>query len=191
MMEIREILARLERVLGGEELAELEVELRAFRSRGERHWIEDFLAAAEALPLPEVPPVLSRDLRSLIEGPKQLESHVAELVRDSRSDRALTGVRGGDSGGGWSLTYTSEVADLVIDAWPQTSGDIVVEGQLMPHGHLAGAVRAKTLGPPPTVVGGDELGRFRFEGLTPTRHELVVDDGLIELTAELELGADR
>lgn len=186
-MDIETILATLRSRVDADELAALESDIRAAHSRGDRHWLEDLLEAAESLPLPEVPPVVSRDLRNLLRGPTAPESHVAELVRDTRADRSLVGVRGTDVTEGWSLTYASEVADLIVDVWPMSSGAVAVEGQLMPHGGLGGAVRASMSGPATSVVGGDELGRFRFEGLAPGRYRISVDDGRIEVSATVDL----
>lgn len=186
-MELERLFATLRDKLSEEELTALEDEISAARSRGERHWLEDILEVAEWLPLPEVPPVVSRVLHSLIEGPRALESHAAELVRDTRRDRSLAGVRGNAVSDDWSLTYTSEIADLVIDVWPQPTGEIAVEGQLLPHAGLAGAVRASVSGPTTVRVDGDELGRFRFDQLSEDPYRIAVDDGRIEVTAHLDL----
>lgn len=186
-MEIGAILAKLEGKVSLEELAALEAALRDARNRGERHWLEDVFEAAEFLPLPEVPPLVTRELKALARPAAALAIHEAELVRDTRIDRSLAGVRGGVHDSGWSLTYASEVADLLIDVWPLESGELALEGQLLPHAELAGAVRATAGGRTTETVGGDELGRFRFDALAADEYRLSVDDGVIAVVATVAL----
>jgi len=150
------------------------------------HWLLQVLRAARALPLPEVPPVLSQDLKALM-GDALIAAFDAELVADTRTQRPLVGVRGAGLVDGWSLSFTSEVADLVVDVWPDSSGRFSVEGHVMAYGAAESAYRASATGPQDVEVEGDRLGRFQLGRLEPGRYDLKVFNGQVELTATIDI----
>ena len=182
-----ELLRRLARILDDESLHQAVRDLERLDIDDTTHWLTQIVEAAEALPLPEVPPVLSQDLKNLIAKDRLITAVEAQLVSDTRIDRQLAGVRGAETGEGWSLSFTSEVADLVIDVWPEPSGALAVEGQVMAHGATASAYRASVAGPKSVAVEGDRLGRFDLGQLDPGRYDLTVSNGRIQLSAVLDL----
>ena len=188
-MKRQELERRLLRLLGQEGLDNAAVDLAALEDGQELpYWLSQLVIAADALPLPEVPPVVSQDLHHLFESETLVEPHSAVLVRDTRVEKQLVGARGADVAQGWSLTYTSPVADVVLDMWPQHESSIDVVGHVMGHGRTENAYRASLLGPTSVKADSDRLGRFRFQGVLPGSYTLVIDNRQIELTLEVELG---
>jgi len=187
-MDRAEILRRLARVVREDTLAIVAAELDAPGGLDEPpRWLNALLEAAEYLPLPEVPPVVGQDLRRVFSGPALPERYRAVLVTDSRTDRRLVGVRGDAGTSGWSLSFTSEVADLVVDVWPAADGGYEVEGQVMPHAVKPSAYRVIARGPQTARAEGDRLGRFRLGKLVPGRYDLAAADGRIEISAAFNL----
>lgn len=190
-MERDDLLRRLERLFGREAIEGVDADLDSI-AKGESlpRWLEDLVTAAEALPLPEVPAVVSQDLHRLFDQAELAESHTATMVRDSRSERDLVGVRGADGGEGWTLSYTSPVADVVIDVWPEPDGSRRVEGQVLGHGAFTSAYRAVVRGPVELSADGDRLGRFDLGGLDPARYTVDLSDGRIRLALDLDLSEE-
>ena len=188
-MEREELVTKLRRLLGDEGLEEAVVDLAALERHSELpEWLARLARAAEALPLPEGPPVVTQDIKRLFDASSLIESQEATLVSDTRFQRDLVGVRGADGVEGWSMTYTSEMADVVLDVWPQDDGTVSLDGQVMAHGAAASAYRAKVNGPSSTSVSGDRLGRFHVESLLPGPYSVIVDNGRIELELRADLG---
>lgn len=153
---------------------------------GDPAWIEDLLEARRALPLPEVPAVVSQDLRDLFDQELLVARHEAVLVADSRTDRRLAGVRGEASADGWSLTFVCEAADILLDVWPGQD-TVRVEGQVMTHGTEQTAFRAKATGPTSADAHSDRLGRFRFPDLERGDYEFVLSNRRTEIVLQSSL----
>lgn len=182
-----ELTARLLRLLGAEGLRKAQVDLASLEHEGQLpDWLAQLVAAADALPLPEVPAVVSQDLRRLYESGRLLERHSAVLVRDTRVDRQLAMARGADVAEGWSMTYTSPVADVVLDLWPRSDETIELVGHVMGHAKTDSAYRATLSGPAEFKVSSDRLGRFRIESVPPGQYEIVIGDGDVEVTLHAE-----
>ena len=187
-MDRDELLNRLARVLDQDSLDRAARDLEAFENAGgDTHWLAQVVEAADRLPLPEVPAILTQDLKNLIADDHLTSVVEARLVSDTRIHRALAGVRGADATDGWSMSFTSETADLVVDVWPKGSGQLAVEGHVMAHGAATSAYRASAVGPHTVQAEGDRLGRFDLGVLPPGRYDLVVSNGLMELSAVLDL----
>ncbi len=191
-MDQQLLLQKLRRLLGPEGLETVGADMDALERDGRLPgWLLRLADAAEELPLPEVPPVVTQDLKRLFDGNALLESQHATLIRDSRYQRDLVGVRGTDAAEGWSMSYTSEMADVVLDLWPQADGTLSLEGQVMAHGAAESAYRAHVTGPVEATAHGDRLGRFRIDSLTPGSYTVVVGNGTIELSLDAELDGSR
>lgn len=90
--------------------------------QGDLAWLGRLFAAADALPLPEVPPELSDALVNIAaaEAHQRVSIERAQLVHDSREAGELVGVRGPDeSESAWTIVYSTPHADLVIDCTPE------------------------------------------------------------------------
>ena len=187
-MNRRELKVRLLRLLGPDGMDEAEIDLAGLESGGRMpEWLERLAEAATALPLPEVPAVVSQDLHRMFDVRTFVESQRAVLVRDGRHHRELAGVRGGDASDGWSMTYTSAMADVVLDVWPQCDGSRDIVGHVMAHRAAESAYRAQLNGPTPANVAGDRLGRFRVDCLEAGHYTMVIGNGEIELTLDADL----
>lgn len=180
------ILEALAKVLDDETFAQAKAELDTMEI-AESHWLAQVLQAALTVPMPQVPPVVTQDLKSLMRDDDLIAAFDAHLVADSRANAQLVGVRGADQSEGWSLSFTSEVADLVIDIWPDSTGRLSVEGQVMAYGAAESAYRAAVSGPQDAAADGDRLGRFELGALEPGSYNLKVGNGRIELSAILNL----
>jgi hypothetical protein len=188
-MDRDELLERLRRVLDDESYERAQRDIESLDlAGGESHWLAEVIEAADRLSLPEVPAVLSQDLKNITAGDDLVAPYEAHLVSDTRIHRELAGVRGGNASEGWSLSYTSEVADLVVDVSKDKSGNLAVEGQMMAHGATASAYRASVAGPQEVTAEGDRLGRFDLGTLKPGSYDLTISNGLIAVTTVLELG---
>lgn len=185
-MNRTELLARLAAVLDSEAFARAAQDIESL-AVGENHWLVRVLEAATDLPLPEVPEVVTQDLKALFPHEGLVLALEAILVSDSRQVSGLVGVRGAPVGQGWSLTYASEAADLVIDIWPAGEGQLEVEGQVMAYGAAESAYRASIRGSRSVDVEGDRLGRFLLGSLPPDRYRLTVGNNKVELTMDLDL----
>lgn len=189
-MDRETLLLRLGEQLSPEVLEDLRAYLESNDNAGpDDTWLHEVLRAIEALPLSQVPPVVSQDLRDLFDETALLHSHRAVLVTDTRRDRMFVGVRGNSPNDGWSLTYSCEVADILLDVWPAVSG-VDVEGQVMTHGGRALAYRASVDGPVTQHADSDQLGRFRFESLAEGSYDLVVSNRRVQIALPLVLLVD-
>lgn len=187
----RELIDKLRRLLGPEGLEAAGVDVSALERGGRLpDWLEHLVQAAETLPLPEVPPVVSQDLHRIFDVVISVESERAVLVRDTRDQRALAGVRGSDTSEGWSMIYTSPSADVVLDVWPQPDGSLDVGGHVMAHRSAESAYRATLDGPTPARADGDRLGRFRVAPLEPGRYTMVIGNGEMELVLQADLSGE-
>lgn len=187
-MNRRRLLARLERVLNPEAFSAVLRDLEAADTAGTHaHWLEEVLAAAEHLPLPDVPPVLSQELRGLFGERPLPTTHQGVVVFDSRETGELVGVRGAAVGEGWSLTYTSPVVDVALDIWNE-GPHFDVEGHVMAHGGEPAAYRAFAVGATSHRVDGDALGRFRLSGLLAGEYQLQIGNNRFEVSMSLDLG---
>lgn len=95
-------------------------------------WLRGFIDTTRSHPLHQPPPLVRQRLRqhfadwSRARRPldRPLEEFSSALLFDSRRDLALTGVRAADDADETAhLAYTSEVADLVVDASRTEPGD--------------------------------------------------------------------
>lgn len=156
---------------------------------GDSTWLKDILRAKATLPLPDVPAIVSQDLRHLFDDALLMQRHQATLVSDSRIDRRLVGVRGDiATSDEWSMTFTCEAADILLDVWV---GDttVDVEGQvMMSHDGETVAFRAQATGPTDRQTATDQLGRFRFENLLTGTYELVLTNQRAEIVVRPDFG---
>lgn len=188
-MNRKDLDRRLLRLLGPDGLEAASVDLARLEDEGELpEWLRRLVVAAEELPLPEVPAMVSQDLRDIFNSGDLVEPHAGVLVRDTRVDKQLVGARGADVAEGWSMTYTSPVADVVLDVWPQRGEEVEVVGHVMGHGRSETAYRARLTGPVDVAVDTDRLGRFRLRGIAPGSYTLVIANRQVELTLEADLG---
>jgi hypothetical protein len=162
-------------------------------------WLRGFMATARALPLHSPPPLVRQSLNQYFKrwregraaGPRPTRLLNARLMFDSREDIALAGMRAaGDAAPGVHLAYTTDVADLVVDAHPLGGGRARLEGQVLPLEPLEAPVfeaEAQGEGFAARTVDGDELGRFSLADLPAGVRRLRVDNGDITIVAELDL----
>lgn len=87
----------------------------------------DVTAAADHLPLPLVPPDVSRRLRETYHSSRDVVE--AELVSDTRDSRALAGARGAGMTA-WSMSYRAGPCDMVLDLTPERTA-LRLSGQLL------------------------------------------------------------
>ncbi len=165
------------------------------------HWLQGFLATARAFPAPEPPPVIRQNLRqhflrwSRAQAALRVRPDLVEasLLFDSRQDLALAGFRGGeDVTDAYHLAFTTDVADLVIDVRVTATGQVRLDGQVLPGDPAAApvfAAEARGRGFRVRTVDGDELGRFTLAAVPVGRCRLEVGNGETILRAELDLTA--
>ena len=178
------IMSRLRAVLDADEFSALEQRLSGAIDGAESAWLEHVVKAASTLALPAPPEALSQRLRDMfVARPRQQTEAV--LVNDSRIERQLVGVRGGAEDDGWTLSYSTEVGNLLIDVWP--SGEALdVEAQLMSAtAHAEYTMRM--VGPSRYESTSDRLGRVSVDGVVPGRYELVIERPDHEVRASVDL----
>ena len=189
MMDRDELLEELDRRLSREAMASVRRELERCEVTGEEFWLEKVLRASQTLPMPTVPPMVSQDLRDLFRNDVLISRHPAVMIYDSRTAE-LTGVRGADTLEGWSLTYTSEVADIALDVWPQHAS-LDIDGQVLSHGGellvWRAEVRSTETGEVTSSADGDHLGCFSLRGVAPGAHELALRNRRHELVLRIDL----
>jgi hypothetical protein len=169
------------------------------RTRAAVHWLQGFLATAQAFPAPEPPPIIRQNLRqhflrwrkaqiALRAEPDVVQ---AGLLFDSRQDLVQTGVRGGqEADGAYHLAFTTDVADLVIDVQRIGNDRVRLDGQVLPGDPAAAPVfTAEVIGQGFRLrtVDGDELGRFALPEVPAGRCRLEVSNGETTLRAGLDL----
>jgi hypothetical protein len=169
-------------------LAELGEDPDSAQQDGPPAWMVALADAAAALPLNEVPAVLQRELRDLPNQRPRLR-YEAVLVRDSRQEGILVGARGDAEEESWSLTYSCEVEDVVLDISTHPEEGLTVDGHVMRHAAEPNPVRATLAGPTMAGADGDHLGRFRFAGLETGEYLLALDDGAAIVELALDLGS--
>lgn len=163
-------------------------------------WLRRFLKVARAMPLHPPPPIVAQNLRQHFSKWCQAQAALgrsptevtATLQFDSRLDVALVGVRSADDEDGTvHLAFTSEVADLVIDAHRLPFGRFRLDGQVLPVVPSKAPVFAATASGPGIQVrtlDGDELGRFTLNEVPDRITELRVSNGEFTIVAAVDLG---
>jgi hypothetical protein len=162
-------------------------------------WLRGFMATARALPLRAPPPLVRQNLNQYFKswsqgraaGPRPTRLFVARLMFDSRRDVALAGARAAvDSTAGVHLAFTTDVADLVVDAHPLGGGRVRLDGQILPLEPLEAPVfeaEAEAEGFSARTVDGDELGRFSLADVPAGVRRLRAGNGEITIVADLDL----
>lgn len=101
---------------------------------GDLTWLEHLFAAADDLPLPEVPEAVTSSLLSIFTPtPPAVRNEECVVIHDSRSARPLAGVRGHEPlpEGAWTTVFSAPSADLIIDGTPLRDGRTVLRGHLL------------------------------------------------------------
>jgi hypothetical protein len=163
-------------------------------------WLRGFRATARALPLHAPPPLVRQSLNQYFRrwsagraaGPRPTRLFQARLIFDSREDIALAGTRAaGDAAASVHLAFTTEIADLVVDAHPLGGGRIRLDGQVLPIEPIDAPVfeaEAQGVGFSARTVEGDELGRFSLADVPAGVQRLRAVNGRITIVADLDLG---
>lgn len=161
-------------------------------------WLRGFIETAQGHPLHQPPALVRQRLRhhfaewsrTRLPTPRAPEEFGSSLLFDSRHDFDLVGVRAVDDADEiLHLAYTSEVADLVIDAARTEPGRLRVLGQVLPLDPTSAPIfEALIVGEDFTgrTVDGDDTGRFAFDDVPETVSTLRVSNG--EFIVEVELG---
>lgn len=173
------IMRRLETVLDPAEFEQLQ------RGEPEAAWLERLVTAAETLALPAVPSDVSIRLRTIFPVPPPARRAEAILTNDSRIERELVGVRGSGDSAGWTLTYETDLGDLLVDVWSDGATHDI-EAQLMSTGRQAEFSLSLT-GPAEFEQRSDRLGRATIEGVPAGIYVLMVKRPDVEITARLEV----
>jgi hypothetical protein len=181
-----ELLLRLSLVLSREELDQVARDLES-ETEESPAWLRHLVRAAGTLPLPAVPPMLSRSLHDMFNGPSAAVACTAELVSDSRDTSAYAGVRGAEALIDWSLGYASSAGDVAVDVWPRTHNNFDLEATLLTISEGSQACRAVCIGPVSERVESDAHGRIRFERLPAGRYTLTLDDGHVAVSMSINL----
>lgn len=183
-----EMLQKLARVLDVDDLRDARSDIVDLLDAGEvPDWLSLVMEAAEQLPMPAVPEIVSSDLRAIMDPPELVAFFEATVMVDSRDEGRLAGVRGGPIDDAWSITYTSEPVDLVVDVWPSADGGLEVEGQVLARSDTPSVFRATLTGDTSHHAGADALGRFAFGAVTPGAYQLMLDDGRVRVSAPVDL----
>lgn len=179
------IMRRLAEVLDPVEFDQLQRRLSDPTTEPGAAWLERLVTAAETLPLPAVPSDLSIRLRTIFPVPPPARRAEAILANDSRIERELVGVRGAGDNAGWTLTYETDLGDLLVDVWSDgVTHDI--DAQLMSTGRQADFSLSLT-GPAEFEQQSDRLGRASIEGVPAGIYVLMVKRPDVEITARLEV----
>jgi len=151
---------------------------------------EELASAAGHLPLPLVPPEVSRRVRNVF-GARQTVIE-ADLVADTRRDDALVGVRGGVASA-WTMSYKAGQCDIVIDAVPRSSG-IEISGQLLCPEPASDTILRVFRGDEFVLAGStDEHGQFELGELPRAEYAIAArrSEHVIEIAIDLVDGTDR
>ncbi len=167
-------------------------------------WLRGFGETAAAIPLQPGSALLEQRLKQhfarwiqaqeVLSAPS--EQIRAELTYDSRRDRSLTGVRGAAYADETiSLVWECEHGELSIEVLPDEQHDDQVRllGQVLLNADSDAPIfeaAAVTEGSR-RVAESDEFGRFRIEQVRRSDTELKVGNGLLEISATIELGDPR
>lgn len=168
------------------------------RTRGTVEWLRGFLAAAQALPLAEPPPIVRQSLAQAFDRWRRARAELdqqprlvrAQLLFDSREDVAAAGLRAVVSGGEVvHLAYTMEAGDLLLDVYEAGQGRVRLEGQVLlaEPGPPVFEVSVSSPGCTVRTIDGDELGRFSLREVPQARCQLRATNGVITIVAELNL----
>jgi hypothetical protein len=162
-------------------------------------WLCGFMATARALPLHAPPPLVRQNLnqyfkhwsRGRAAGPRPTRLFEARLLFDSRRDVALAGARAAtDSTASVHMAFSTDVADLVLDAHPLGAGHIRLDGQVLPFEPLTAPVfdiEVEGEGFSARTVDGDELGRFSLADVPSGVRRLRAGNGEITIVADFDL----
>lgn len=144
----------------------------------------DLGSAARQLPIPIVPPEVSRALRATFHA--SLPVVPAELIADSRAEAGPVGVRGG-AATAWTMSYRAGPCDVVLDLVPQRRA-IHVGGQLLcddatPEAPIRVFLTEELVASATT----DEFGQFDIGDLRPELYVVVAatSDHVIEILVDL------
>ena len=163
-------------------------------------WTRDFLALAAAVPLHDPPPGVTERLTRSFAACQEATAALAEtsvevtlaLLFDSTKDRELVGTRSADLlDDVVHLAYSSEHADLVLDITRTSTGDLRIDGQVLPLDAGAEGLFESSLsleGSQTRSVVCDSHGRFSFDDARPGPQQLRTGNGQISLVADLDLG---
>jgi hypothetical protein len=173
------------------------------RTRRTVEWLRGFLAAAEALPLHEPPPIVRQSLaqyfarwsRAQAELGQQPRLVQARLLFDSREDVAVAGMRAAAAGTeAVHLAYTTEDGDLLLDVYDTRAGRVRLEGQVLlaePHGAPVFEVSMTGPGFTARTKDGDTLGRFTLPDVPKAACRLRASNGVITIMADVNLDPGR
>lgn len=167
-------------------------------------WLCDLIDAGRDLPLHAVPRSLGVRLRSLIhdapgpairEEPTKPPIEIAHLQSDSRRERELVGVRGGNADS-WTLMFRSQLADVVMGVSVVSPAELRIAGQVLVHDGQQRQFSAELAGSGPINAAeavlltdtGDSFGRFNFGRVPLEELTLVLSDGVNDIVATLDLG---
>jgi hypothetical protein len=164
-------------------------------ARATEHWLRGFVETARAIPLADASPLVEQRLRQHFARWAQAQEVLsaptvrvrAELVFDSRRDRALAGVRGDTET--VDLGYGCEQAELLVNLLPDRDGRVKVSGQVLLTAETTAPIFEVGVGAADgwRTAESDELGRFRLGGLPAARTELRLGNGEVEICAVLDL----
>ena len=163
-------------------------------------WLGPLLEAGRDLPLQTVPRSLSVRLRALIHTHESMDEpeaaarprpQVARLHSDSRKQRELVGVRGGNVDN-WTMMFRSALADVVIGVSAIAEGSVRLSGQVLVHDGDARQFRAELSSDSAAsslhmTDSGDAFGRFTFAPVPAEPLQLVLSDGLTDIVAAVDL----
>lgn len=166
-------------------------------------FVRSVAAAGASLPMVEPPALVRQRLRQQFrrwahQQPSRAASVlelVGTLIFDSRRQRLTLATRGRRSDGRSPgevvhLVYRTELAELVLEARPEGTDGVRIDGQvLLEHESASPVFEAEVTGPGVAVatVNGDTLGRFQLRA--PRRADrLRVSNGEFSILADLDLG---
>lgn len=157
----------------------------------EADWLRAFARVSEETvlhsPPPKVRSLLERRFEAYAEarrGPGLLKRLLATLSFDSGMQPAF-GVRSaGAAEAQRQFIYSTDLADVALNAQPRPGGKLGLLGQVMPEGEenpeeftvqlLRGGVEAR-------LTSADDLGEFAFEELEPGAYEMILSAGRYEI----------
>lgn len=183
-----ELLLRLSLLVSEAELQQLSAEIAALPGDEAPAWLASLVRAADTLPLPHLPPVLASQLRAMFHGSEPNAAFDAQLVSDSRRSETLVGLRGEpDQSTGWTMHYTSDAGDLLVDAWERDDGRFDVDVQLLGPSEGLPACLVEWSGPVTGSAHSNEHGSAQIPGLPEGRYEIAAYNTALVIRAQLIL----